>query len=110
LFDRIAGIANLEERMDDVGYGCGRSERAALFGISEGAPMCLLFAATYPLRVQRQLWRVLRSFPRRPMIVRFPPEAVRKLSEVLPRRAKFFVIFSLLKCLRAQKSERNGSA
>ena len=25
-------------------------ERAALFGISEGAPMCMMFAATYPTR------------------------------------------------------------
>jgi pimeloyl-ACP methyl ester carboxylesterase len=24
------------------------SERAVLMGVSEGAPMCLLFAATYP--------------------------------------------------------------
>jgi len=31
--------------MDAVG-----SERAALFGISEGGPMCMLFAATYPER------------------------------------------------------------
>ena len=31
--------------MDAVG-----SERAALFGISEGGPMSLLFAATYPAR------------------------------------------------------------
>lgn len=28
------------------------SQRAALMGISEGVPMCLLFAATYPERVQ----------------------------------------------------------
>jgi class 3 adenylate cyclase len=33
--------------MDAIG-----SHRAALFGISEGGPMCLLFAATYPERVQ----------------------------------------------------------
>ena len=32
--------------MDAVG-----SERAALFGISEGGPMSVLFAATYPQRV-----------------------------------------------------------
>ena len=31
--------------MDAVG-----SERAALFGYSEGGPMCVLFAATYPER------------------------------------------------------------
>jgi pimeloyl-ACP methyl ester carboxylesterase len=54
LSDRVAGIANLEDRMDDVravmdAAGC---ERAALFGVSEGGPMSLLFAATYPQRAQ----------------------------------------------------------
>jgi class 3 adenylate cyclase len=51
--DRVAGIANLEDRMDDVRavMDAVGSERAALFGISEGGPMSLLFAATYPERV-----------------------------------------------------------
>ena len=54
LSDRIAGIANLEERMDDVRavMDAAGSERAALFGVSEGGPMCLLFGATYPHRVR----------------------------------------------------------
>ena len=54
LSDRVAGIANLEERMDDVRavMDAGGSERAALFGVSEGGPMSLLFAATYPQRSQ----------------------------------------------------------
>ncbi|WP_064737379.1 adenylate/guanylate cyclase domain-containing protein [Bradyrhizobium sp. Ai1a-2] len=53
LSDRIAGIANLEDRMDDVRavMDAVGSERAALFGVSEGGPMSLLFAATYPERV-----------------------------------------------------------
>jgi class 3 adenylate cyclase len=52
LSDRVAGIANLEDRMDDVRavMDAVGSERAALFGISEGGPMSLLFAATYPER------------------------------------------------------------
>jgi class 3 adenylate cyclase len=52
LSDRMAGIANLEERMDDVRavMDAVGSERAALFGVSEGGPMSLLFAATYPER------------------------------------------------------------
>jgi class 3 adenylate cyclase len=52
LSDRMSGIANLEERMDDVRavMDAVGSERAALFGISEGGPMSLLFAATYPER------------------------------------------------------------
>ena len=54
LSDRVAGIANLEERMDDVRavMDAARSERAALFGVSEGGPMSLLFAATCPQRVR----------------------------------------------------------
>jgi pimeloyl-ACP methyl ester carboxylesterase len=62
--DRIGGAPSLEVRMDDLravmdAVGC---RRAALFGISEGAPMSLLFAATYP---ERTAALVLRSgFPR----------------------------------------------
>jgi len=54
LSDRVAGIASLEERMDDVRavMDAAGSERAALFGISEGGPMSLLFAATYPQRTR----------------------------------------------------------
>jgi pimeloyl-ACP methyl ester carboxylesterase len=52
LSDRIAGIPTLEHRMDDVRavMDATGSERAALFGISEGGPMSILFAATYPGR------------------------------------------------------------
>ena len=52
LSDRIAGIPTLEQRMDDVRavMDAVGSERAALFGISEGGPMSVLFAATYPDR------------------------------------------------------------
>ncbi len=52
LSDRMSGVANLEDRMDDVRavMDAAGSERAALFGISEGGPMSLLFAATYPER------------------------------------------------------------
>jgi pimeloyl-ACP methyl ester carboxylesterase len=51
LSDRVA-IATLEERMDDVRavMEAAGSERAVLFGQSEGGPMCALFAATYPER------------------------------------------------------------
>ena len=52
LSDRVGGIPTLEQRMDDVRavMDAVGSERAALFGISEGGPMSLLFAATYPER------------------------------------------------------------
>jgi pimeloyl-ACP methyl ester carboxylesterase len=54
LSDRIAGVASLEERMDDVRavMDAVGSHHAALFGISEGGPMSLLFSATHPSRVQ----------------------------------------------------------
>jgi pimeloyl-ACP methyl ester carboxylesterase len=52
LSDRVGGVPTLEQRMDDVRavMDAVGSERAALFGISEGGPMSLLFAATYPER------------------------------------------------------------
>ena len=53
LSDRMKGVADLETRMDDVRavMDAAGSERAALMGISEGGPMTVLFAATYPERV-----------------------------------------------------------
>jgi pimeloyl-ACP methyl ester carboxylesterase len=53
LSDRVSDVPSLEERMDDVRavMDAAGSEQAALFGVSEGAPMSLLFAATYPERV-----------------------------------------------------------
>lgn len=52
LSDRPPGIATLEQRIDDVRavMDAVGSEKAALFGVSEGGPMSLLFAATYPER------------------------------------------------------------
>lgn len=53
--DRIEGATTLEERIDDlraVMEAVG-SESATLFGLSEGGPVCLLFAATYPKKVER---------------------------------------------------------
>ena len=54
LSDRSVGLPDLETRMDDVRavMDAVGSERAVLFGYSEGGPMCTLFAATYPERVQ----------------------------------------------------------
>jgi pimeloyl-ACP methyl ester carboxylesterase len=52
LSDRPGGFPDLETRMDDVRavMDAVGSERAALFGYSEGGPMSTLFAATYPDR------------------------------------------------------------
>ena len=54
LSDRVLGIASLEERMDDVRavMDAVGSERAVVVGVSEGGPMCALFAATHPDRTQ----------------------------------------------------------
>jgi serine/threonine protein kinase/alpha-beta hydrolase superfamily lysophospholipase len=54
LSDRVPDeqLPTLEQRMDDVRVVMEAvgSERAVLCGVSEGGPMCTLFAATYPER------------------------------------------------------------
>ncbi len=53
LSDSAPGEPSLEERMEDIEAvmdACG-SNRAVLFGYSEGVPMSIMFAATYPDRV-----------------------------------------------------------
>jgi len=54
LSDRVPPdrLPTLEQRMDDVRavLDAAGSQRAALFGPSEGGPMSALFAATYPQR------------------------------------------------------------
>lgn len=55
LSDRVPedALPSLEQRMDDVRavMDAVGSDRAALFGVSEGGPMSLLFASTYPDRI-----------------------------------------------------------
>jgi class 3 adenylate cyclase len=52
--DRVAAVPTLEQRMDDVRavMDAAGSQQAVLFGVSEGAPLSILFAATYPERTQ----------------------------------------------------------
>src|SRR6059058_4847223 len=54
LSDPVSEAPSLEARMDDVSavMDAAGSERAALIGVSEGVPMSILFAATYPERVR----------------------------------------------------------
>lgn len=54
LSDRAVGLPDFETRMDDVRavMDAVGSDRAALFGYSEGGPLAILFAATYPQRVR----------------------------------------------------------
>jgi pimeloyl-ACP methyl ester carboxylesterase len=54
LSDPVEGVPTLENRADDLrsvmdAAGCGR---VALLGFSEGGPISMLFAATYPQRVR----------------------------------------------------------
>ena len=50
--DRVAELPGLDQRMDDLRavMDAAGMEQAALLGISEGAPLSVLFAATYPDR------------------------------------------------------------
>jgi class 3 adenylate cyclase len=52
LSDPVSDAPTLEQRIDDVRavMDAAESERAALFGVSEGGPMSILFAATHPER------------------------------------------------------------
>jgi pimeloyl-ACP methyl ester carboxylesterase len=62
--DAVSGAPTLERRMDDVRavMDAVGSRRAAFYGLSEGAAMSILFAATYP---ERTAALVVRSaFPR----------------------------------------------
>jgi pimeloyl-ACP methyl ester carboxylesterase len=54
LSDPVDSTPTLEERMDDVRavMDAAGSERAALLGMSEGAMMCMLFAAAHPERTR----------------------------------------------------------
>ena len=54
LSDPVDGVPTLASRADDLlsvldAAGC---DRTALFGFSEGGPISMLFAATYPVRVR----------------------------------------------------------
>jgi pimeloyl-ACP methyl ester carboxylesterase/class 3 adenylate cyclase len=63
--DRVSGAPTMETRMDDVRAVMDAigSRRAAFYGVSEGAAMSILFAATHP---ERTAALVVRSaFPRR---------------------------------------------
>jgi pimeloyl-ACP methyl ester carboxylesterase len=50
----VSAMPTLEQRLDDVRavMEAAGSERAVLMGVSEGGPLCSLFAATYPSRTE----------------------------------------------------------
>jgi pimeloyl-ACP methyl ester carboxylesterase/class 3 adenylate cyclase len=55
LSDRSLGFGSVAERMDDIRavMDAAGIERAGLMGVSEGGPLALVFAATYPDRVTK---------------------------------------------------------
>jgi pimeloyl-ACP methyl ester carboxylesterase len=88
LSDRVSDAPSLEQRMDDVRaiMDAIGSQRATLFGHSEGCAMSALFAATYPERVSR--------------LILFGGYVTRrdvKIAEILEQRVKFWGTGAMLK-------------
>src|ERR1051325_6410916 len=85
LSDAVAGIASLEDRMDDVlaVMGAGGSTRAAVFGFSEGAAMSMLFAATYPERTTALV--LYGAFAQSPSTKRLPDDEFEALLKEIDR-------------------------
>ena len=72
LSDRVTDTPTLEERMEDVQavMNAVGSNSAALIGYSEGAPMCALFAATYPEKTRALI--MIGGYARRMRSADFP--------------------------------------
>ena len=87
LSDPVDRPTTLEERMDDVRavMDAAGSERAALFGMSEGATMCMLHAAAHPERTSALvLWGAMARSTEAPDYPWAPPkEALLESSEEL---------------------------
>ncbi len=61
----VSQLPTFDERLDDVRavMDAAGSERAVLVGVSEGGPLCTLFAATYPERTEALI--MIGSYARR---------------------------------------------
>jgi len=74
LSDRVSvtELPTLEQRMDDVGcvMDAAGSARAVLLGVSEGGPLCSLFAATHPARTDALI--MIGSYARRMVAPDYP--------------------------------------
>jgi class 3 adenylate cyclase len=82
LSDRVA-VATLEERMDDLRavMDAAGSQRAAVFGSSEGGALSILFTATYPERVSALV--LYGAYPRMAWAADYPdgiPEEIQALT------------------------------
>src|SRR5688500_17061917 len=87
LSDPVSEVPTLDQRMDDMRavMEAAGIERATLYGISEGGPASILFAATFPDRVTSLV--LYGSSPRFGASVDFPwgmteAEAERSLAEI----------------------------
>jgi class 3 adenylate cyclase len=82
LSDRISNMATLEERMDDVRAVMDAigSQRAAVFGTSEGGAMSILFAATYPERTRALV--LYGTFAKYPGLVRAPGQLEALIAQI----------------------------
>jgi pimeloyl-ACP methyl ester carboxylesterase len=88
LSDRVSDAPSLEQRMDDVRaiMDAIGSQRATLFGHSEGCAMSALFAATYPERVSRLI--LFGGYVTRPDVI---------LEELLEQRVKLWGTGAMIK-------------
>jgi pimeloyl-ACP methyl ester carboxylesterase len=79
-------LPTLEQRMDDVRavMDAAGSERAVLLGISEGGPMCSLFAATYPQKTEALI--MIGSYARRLRDIDYPWGPTRNERDAFCRR------------------------
>ena len=76
--DRVPGLPTLESRMDDIRavMDATGSERAAIFGLGDAGPLCVLFAATYPERTSALvLFNSSPRFVRNPQLPWLPTRA-----------------------------------
>ena len=79
-------LPTLEQRMDDVRavMDAVGSERAVLLGVSEGGPMCSLFAATYPEKTEALI--TIGSYARRLRDIDYPWGPTRSERDAFCRR------------------------
>ena len=81
LSDRVA-VATLEERMDDLRavMDATGSQRAAVFGSSEGGALSILFTATYPERVSALV--LYGAYPRMAWAADYPDGIPEKIQAI----------------------------
>ncbi|HJR58878.1 MAG TPA: alpha/beta fold hydrolase [Vicinamibacterales bacterium] len=79
-------LPTLEQRMDDVRavMDAAGSEQAVLLGVSEGGPMCALFAATYPEKTEALI--MIGSYARRLRDLDYPWGPTRAERDAFCRR------------------------